>query len=271
MSMKISGLEQDATSSIGHDATSNVKAHKEIRKKINDIKRYEKRYLGYDNLSSEPEVIEAELIQFQSVEPEPIQITEQIDQETIIDAVYEQNKKPRLKLRRRRKETISTEIEKPRLKFRLRNKPVPEIVQFLEVEETPEFEPEPVLETFEEFEEAKESFIKKLKLPPHKEIEPATFRIRFNKEGKLENIDFIKPKKKSETESKLKKIIKVDKIVSIIKRKGKKGDGGEKPKSEEGKGGKLSKILGPISKITSIKDKLPIPGKGKKEKKSKKE
>lgn len=243
---------------------SNAKTHREIKKIIQSVKGYEKRYSGYDNLPSESKVVEADLIQFQSVGSEPVQITEQMNQETIIDAAYEQNKKPRLRLRRRREEISGTGIETPRPGFRFRNKPAEEIVQFEEVEGTPEFEPEYISETFED---AKEPFIKKLKLPPHKEIEPATFKIRFNEEGKLENIDFIKPKKKSETDSKLKKTLKVDKIISIIKRKGKKGEGGEQPKAEEGKGGKLSKILGPLSKITSIKDKLPILGKGKKSKK----
>lgn len=95
----------------------------------------------------------------------------------------------------------------------------------------------------------------------------ATFKVRFDEQGNLVNLDFKKPKPKKQTESKPGKLSGLKKL-----RKGKKGKGTassdeEKIKVKKSKGSKLKGKLGKVGKL-----KRAIPGKkSKKEKSEKKE
>ena len=83
-------------------------------------------------------------------------------------------------------------------------------------------------------------------------IYPAVFRIRFNEEGKLENLDLKKAKPKPHLKSDLKKL-KVLKKIKIIGRKG-------ESRIEKVRLSKIKDTIGKISKIRNV-----IPGIGKKE------
>ena len=88
-------------------------------------------------------------------------------------------------------------------------------------------------------------------------IYPTVFKVRFNKEGKLEYLDIKKAKSKPDIKEDLKKL----NLLKKIKRKGKK----EESEAAEGGGGKLSKLKGGFGKIGKIKKVIPSRGKKKKE------
>lgn len=115
--------------------------------------------------------------------------------------------------------------------------------------------------------ETPEKKLKIKKQKPIKEHKAATFRIRFNEEGNLENKDFRKLRQKSDKESKIKQLAIVKKLTSIIKIK--KGKAEET--TPESADSKASKIKGIFGKLGGITGKLPIPGKEKKKEKTKEE
>ena len=238
-----------------NDDSSTVKSHDEIRKLFQSVKAYEKRHEPYD-VHPEPELVETELDESQQyfvyeqqepaleVEPNLVDDSEYNQEFIDVDAVQEET---------------SGEERKPRLRLSFGKKPEPEgLPSFVLVDN---FEDESL--------NAEKTLLNKIKFPEHKTPKSATFKLRFNEEGNLENIDFKKPKERAHKESKILKKLKIDKITSKIKKKD-KGEG--KPsEGEEGKGGKLSKIIGPLKNISKITEKLPIPKKGKKSKEKKEE
>ena len=97
-----------------------------------------------------------------------------------------------------------------------------------------------------------------------KPVPPAVFRIRFDEEGKLDNLDLKKPKPKPDLKASVKKINKLSNLKKIKK----KGKSEKSAEAETEKGGKFSKLKGGIGKVSKIKNiskiKGVIPGRGKK-------
>ena len=99
-----------------------------------------------------------------------------------------------------------------------------------------------------------------------REKQYATFKLRFDEQGNLVNLDFRKSKPKSEkTKSKFKLPINLKKLIR--KGKGESETTEESPAGEKkGIGGKLKNVLGMVSKLKNA-----IPGRGKKTEEAPKE
>ncbi|RLF92592.1 hypothetical protein DRN50_08675 [Thermococci archaeon] len=103
--------------------------------------------------------------------------------------------------------------------------------------------------------------VKKLR----EEKKAATFRIRFDEEGKLVNLDIKKPKPSKEKPKKLslKKLFVLKKLIKRGKGETEETETKSKP---EGEGSKFSKLKGGLSKLSKLKG--IVPGRSRKEKKS---
>jgi len=103
------------------------------------------------------------------------------------------------------------------------------------------------------------SEVKKLR----EEKKAATFRIRFDEEGKLVNLDVKKPKPSKEKPKKL-SLKKLFVLKKLIKRGKGETEETETKSEPEGEGSKFSKLKGGLGKLGKLKG--IIPGRLKKEK-----
>jgi hypothetical protein len=209
-----------------------VKSHEEILEIINEIKIFEE------------EFIESSIIQTNQIEFIPVDEDEliEIDQPKIAPEKKKVVIKNILKLKKDEFVTPSEQIdpawETEEVNFKTR---IQSLFSFIHKDSTD-----------------------KQNGADEKIIYPAVFRIRFNSEGNLENIDFKKASPKADIKEDLQKI----NVIKKIKIKRKKGEKQESDESE-GKGGKLSKLKA-IGKISKIKNVIPKRG-GKKEEKKEEE
>jgi len=211
---------------------NNVKNHTEIVNLIEDIKKIEEKIPKFD-------VPDYEILEEQKCDNSEIRFQEVNEIDNVKTNDFEDP-------------NFSSNIsEKPSLK--LRSKGDIEKQEFEEVQqEIPQVE----------FEEVTQKSIPVFR-KKRQEIKPATFKIRFNEEGNLENID-LKKKSDKKLEFKFIKKLKLDKISNKIKKR-KTKDSEDKKETEQESSGKLSKItniFGKVKNVTKIIDKLPIPKRG---------
>ncbi len=151
------------------------------------------------------------------------------------------------------------EFENIKIDHEIKEKPMTN--EILEIDKN-EINDNLVIET----EEEKKEFLKNVNLFPkirwkneeNKEINPSTFKIGFNKNGDLVNLDF--KQKKIQEEKKVK--LNFKNLFSLFKIKDKNKNEGKEKSNDS----KISMIKDKIGKIGKLK-KL-IPSKGKKEKKA---